>query len=684
MVPAETGTVTHFAWRYLPLHHPGGDASKDIAGKIPTFQLSGFDTVNGQAYPSGSIGHVYDIQDVLTKIKGNHTIKVGVWWEHDGENDHDQVRVSPGGGVGNNLNGQFEFAASAANPNSTGSPLGDALLGNFDTYSELGWRNQTPWRAHQVGFFGQDSWKITPRFTLQGGLRWDVFQPYNSKWNNFAIFQPFAYSSAPGVAQVVDPTTGFITGGNPYNGIVVPGTGIPNDAVGHFAVFGQHLTSSNIGAINQELQYYGMARGLSNSIIGTQWHDFQPRLGFAWDPKGDGKRLDSWGRRYLLQPQHPERRHTGRRSYPVPVGFGGIQRLGGLSGSAVTVSRTCAVNSTTAPNLPIPMTGNDLKNDTPVVYSWNFTLEHMFFNDTLISVGYVGNRARHMPINADLNQPAIGTFTNPANAGINSDALRPYPGIGGDLTTEQEGNSKYDGLQVAVQRRLAKSLQYNVSYTYSKAFDMADNIYAVVDDTYNPKYNWQLSGFNQTHNLTTTWVYTLPFYRNSTAWYGRVAGGWELTGALALLSGFQNSIWANGDVLGNGATNVGQNEFAGALPSCHYRGGRTVSQFFNTACFYQPGSPGAPTGSTLFGTVAPNAIEGPGIDNLDLAVFKNGGITERIKYQFRAEFFNILNHPSFGCGTGCGLDTTVTDSTFGQVNAAESPRNIQLALKIIF
>jgi hypothetical protein len=665
----------------FPYIIPGGEASKDIAGKIPTLELSGFDTVNGQAYPSGSIGHVYDMQDVLTKIKGNHTIKMGVWWEHDGENDHDQVRVSPGGGVGNNLNGTFEFAASASNTNTTGSPLADALLGNFDDYSELGWRNQTPWRAHQVGFFGQDSWKITPRLTIQGGMRWDVFQPYDSKWNNFAMFQPFAYSNLPGVAQVVDPTTGFIVGGNPYNGIVVPGTGIPNDAAGHFAVLGQHLTTSNIGAINQELQYYGMARGLSNSIIGTRWDNFQPRLGFAWDPKGDGKSSIRAGAGIFYNHNTLSDVTLEGGVTPYQLAEEVTNGLADCPGSAVTAMRTCATAGATAPNLPIPMTGNDLKNDTPVVYSWNFTVEHMFFNNTLVSVGYVGNRSAHDPINADLNQPALGTFTNPANTGINSDYLRPFPGIGGDLTTEQEGQSKYDGLQVAVQRRLTKSLQYNVSYTYSKAFDMADNIYAVVDDTYNPRYNWQLAGFNQTHNLTTTWVYTLPFYRHASTWYGKAVGGWELSGDLALLSGFQDSINANGDVLGNGATDVGQSEYAGVLPNCHYRGGRTVSQFFNTACFYQPGpgAPGVGGNSTLFGTAAPNAIEEPGIDNLDLALLKNGPITERIKYQFRAEFFNILNHPSF-----TGIDNTVTDSTFGQVNGADSPRNIQLALKIVF
>ena len=233
---------------------------------------------------------------------------------------------------------------------------------------------------------------------------------------------------------------------------------------------------------------------------------------------------------------------------------------------------------------------------------------------------------------------------------------------------------------MSVQRRLTHDLQFNIAYTYSKAFDMADNIYSVVTDTYNPKYNWQLAGFDQTHNFIVTWVYTLPFFRHDTSVLGRVVGGWELSGDLALFSGFPNSVTTSGtDVLGNGVNEIGGTEYAGVLPGCHYRGSRSISHFFNTSCFYQPG-PNAPTYSTLYGTVAPNAIEGPGVDNLDLAVIKNGPVwKEKIRYQIRGEFFNILNHPSFTT-----IDTGVTDSTFGIVTGATTQRNIQIAIKLIF
>jgi Carboxypeptidase regulatory-like domain len=652
----------------------GGAASKDIAGKIPTFIMSGFDTVSGLAYPSGSTGHIYTIQDVVTKVAGNHTFKTGIWWEHDGENDHDQVRVSPGGGVGNNLNGQFEFHAS--NPNTTGSPLGDALLGNFDNYSELGWRNYTPWSAFQFGVFGQDSWKITPRLTIQGGMRWDYFQPYSSEWNNWAMFDPLFYSRAPGVQQVVDPATGFITSGNPYNGIAVPGEGLPNSAIGHFAVFGQQVTAQNIGAINAQLRQDGMARGVTPQILQSHFGNFQPRFGFAYDPTGNGTTAIRAGGGIFYNHNTLSDVTLMGGNTPFQLATEVFNGSANCPGAELGAQRTCLPVSGTAPQLPIPMTGDGLPNEVPVVYSWNFSVEHMFHNNTMVDVAYVGNRAKHLPINADLNQPAIGTFNNPANANINQDALRPYPGIGGAETGLQEASSRYDALQVSVQHRFTNGLQYNVSYTYSKTFDMADSIYAVATDTYNPSYNWQVAGFNQTHNLIFTWVYDLPFFKGHNDLVGKTLGGWEFSGDAAFISGFPNNIYASSDYLGNGANSIGGNEYAYIKPGCSTRGSRSFNQFFNTSCFYEPPNDGT---AGLAGSAAANIIEGPGTDNFDFAVMKNGPITERFKYQFRAEFFNAFNHPSFN-----GIDNTVTDSNFGVITSATTQREIQFGLKLLF
>jgi hypothetical protein len=260
-----------------------GDESKDIPTKIPTIYVGGFDAINGLAYPSGSTGKVFVFQDVLTKIHGKHIIKGGLWIEQDGENDHDQVNV------GTNPNGTFYFFATPSqNPATTGAPLADALLGNYDQYNEVGFRNYTPWVAWQEGLFAQDSWKVTPRLTIQGGLRWDYFPPYHSRWCNFSTFDQLFYSRAPGVQQTVDPNTGYVTGGQPYNGIVLPCQELPRSAIGHFAVFGEPLTQANYAMINQRLVDEGLLHGLSPEIFEKHYNNWQPRLGFAWDPFGKG------------------------------------------------------------------------------------------------------------------------------------------------------------------------------------------------------------------------------------------------------------------------------------------------------------------------------------------------------------------------------------------------------------
>jgi Carboxypeptidase regulatory-like domain len=652
-----------------------GAASKDDAGKIPTVIMQGgFEQVSGLPYPSGSTGHVYTLQDVVTNVHGNHTAKFGFWFEHDGENDHDQVRVSPGGGVGNNLNGQFEFNASGIN--TTGSGIADALLGNFDNYSELGWRDYTPWYAHQIGVFGQDSWKVTPRLTIQGGLRWDYFEPYQSTWCNFAMFDPEFYSFSSGTQQVVNPTTGFITGGNPYNGIATPCQALPQSAEGHYAVLGQELTASNLASVNQELRDLGMQRGLSNQILASRWDDFQPRLGFAWDPKGDGKTSIRGGGGVFYNHNTLSDVTLMGGNTPFQLATETFNGRADCPGDAFPGLAGCSA-PTTPPNLPIPETGQDLVNKTPVVYSWNFTVQHEFWNNTVVDVAYVGNRGKHFPINADLNEPAIGTFNNPANTSTNPDVLRPYPGIGGAMTDLQEAQSKYDALQVSVQRRFTNNLQYNVAYTYSKCFDMADSIYTVVADTYDPRANWEVCGFNQTHNLTVTYIYNIPFLRNNQTLLGKTLGGWEVSGDVALISGFNDTVSASSDYLGNGAQSIGATLPAYVKSGCNTRGGRTFSQFFNTSCFYEP--PQWPN-TGLVGSAAYNSIEGPGVDNFDFALIKNGPVWgERIHYQFRAEFFNFFNHPSFN-----GIDTGVTDGAFGQVNSAVTPRNVQLGLKLLF
>lgn len=655
-----------------------GDQSKDIAGKIPTVNIGGgFDTVSGLPYPSGSVGKVFTLQDVVTKIKGNHVAKLGVWWEQDGENDHDQVRVTPGsaGGIGNNLNGTFTFGAASSNPATTGAPLADALLGNFDSYSELGFRNYTPWVAHQIGLFAQDSWKVTPRLTVQGGLRWDYFPPYHSRWCNFSSFDPPRYSRTPGIQQTVDPATGFVTGGDPYNGISVPCSALPQSATGHFAVFGQELTSSNLSSINQQLKALGLQAGLSPEIFAKHYTNFQPRLGFAWDPTGKGTTSIRAGAGIFYN-------HFTLSDVTLMGGNSPFQlaaeSLNGSAdcpgqGSALGPGRKCnPAGSSSTVQLPIPITGGDLLAKVPSVYTWNASVQHMFPQDTLVEVSYVGTRARHLVVNSDLNQLPAGTVQANNNGAKDALAfLSPYAGIGGATVGLNDSSSKYDSLQVSVQRRLSQGLQYGIAYTYAHSYDYGSDLYANAVDTYNLKYNYGPSNFDVRNNLIVNYVYQLPFFKGQHGFADAALGGWEMAGVLAFQSGTPTTITnANGDEAGAGE-DFGQT--ANLVSGCDPNGGpRTVAQFFKTSCFVEA-TPGT------FGTSSRNLVFKPGTRNWDFALYKNGPITERLHYQFRAEFFNVLNHPSFN-----SLSTGLGNGNFGQVTGANDPREIQFGLKLSF
>jgi hypothetical protein len=648
-----------------------GNASKDVPGKIPTVNVTGFDHLGdfGGAYPSGSVGKIFQFQDVITKTHGAHVFKAGIWVEQDGENDHDQLQI-----FHDNLNGTFVFSGSSSqNPATTGAPLADVFLGNFDEYRELGFRYYTPWVSWQEGLFAQDSWKATRRLTISGGLRWDYFPPYKSRWCNFATFNPLFYSRQPGVQQTVDPTTGLVTGGNPFNGVAVPCNELPASGEGHFGVLGQPYNASTRDSINAQLVSLGMLRGLSPEIFQKHYRNFQPRLGFAWDPFGAGRTsIRGGGGVFYTHTALSDATLLGKN---VPFQFG-ADVLGGkidCPGAPLTAQRNCTGGQSTSgvPN-PIPMTGGDLVSKIPVVYQWNLNVQHMLPQDTLIDVGYVGTRSQHNALNVDMNQLHLGTVE--ANPGVVTAALRPFPGFGNLFVGLNEANTQYDALQVSAQRRMNKGLQFGLSYTYSHAYDYGSNRFSNAIDSYNIKMNYGPPDWERHHIFLFNYVYDIPFFKSSASWTGKVLGGWQLAGVVAIESGTPFTVTAGSDFANVGGDN---GEFADRVAGCNPNSGpKNFHQWFNTACFVPP-APGT------FGNAGRNTVWGPGLKNWDFALFKNGPIFERLHYQFRFEAFNVLNHPSFSC-VSCGMDVVQSDPGFGTINSMGDPRELQFGFKLTF
>jgi hypothetical protein len=348
-----------------------------------------------------------------------------------------------------------------------------------------------------------------------------------------------------------------------------------------------------------------------------------------------------------------------------------------------------------------------------VVYGWQLSVQHMLPQYTLLQVGYVGNRSRHLSILENLNEMTPGSFgsclgaqgvqfatcpyTYSSDVGNAStpvepvSAVVPYPGFSNSSFTYQGGfaNSSYDSLQASLQRRNYKNLMYSVAYTYANARDIGSELQSSIVDHYDPGYNLGKPDWLHHHVLVGTYVYTLPFFQNQHTLAGELLGGWSVTGVVSGQSGGVFTVNDAGeDVAGLGNDN---GEHAELVSGCNPNNGQHQKEnWFNTSCYVKPEAP-ASAGSNDYaeprgtlGNSARNSLIGPASINWDAGLHKAGDIIpEKLRYEFRAEAYDVLNHPIPN-----GLDTGVNDGTFGIVNGVYTPgsgqRDLQLALRLLF
>jgi hypothetical protein len=326
---------------------------------------------------------------------------------------------------------------------------------------------------------------------------------------------------------------------------------------------------------------------------------------------------------------------------------------------------------------------------------WNFNIQRELMPSTVLTVGYVGSHNIHMFIQHDFNypRPFIGADGNQVFATFTNNAIVPNPRLNPAYATLQLANtqaaSSYNALQTSVNRRFSKSWQMQASYTFSKSIDDGSGTYGldgggVFLNPTNLSADRGLSNFNRTHNFRLSGVYALPFKGN------QLFRGWQLTGVYTYLSGapFTPLGAPNRAFAANNQVQARPNVIAG----CNlYPDVQTINNWFNTSCYVTQ-----PIGE--FGNAGRDTLIGPNLWNADAALLKDTKITrisEQFTIQFRAEFFNVLNHPSFQNPSNgnngvenlfnlSGSGVTPNGSA-GKITATNSqPRQIQLALKIIF
>ena len=326
------------------------------------------------------------------------------------------------------------------------------------------------------------------------------------------------------------------------------------------------------------------------------------------------------------------------------------------------------------------------------VQSWNLNIQREIAPGLAGMIGYIGSKGTHLLIFRNLNQ--ITNSVRPFPKLSATSPILPGATLGNITEADSAGNSSYNALWVAVNKRLSHGLQFNASYTWSKSLDYNSNsgavvIPVVVTDNFNIRGDRGLSDFDARHRFVINWLYELP-------WRGhRLIEGWQISGITQLQSGNPVNIVTN---LGfTGVLNTVRPDVIGNIKAI----GSPTQWFTNTVC--DPRDPlGCPAGAVFalpvrleggvsvfhFGNLGRNVLTGPGFINTDFAVLKNTKLSERLHLQLRAEIFDIFNHPSFGQP---GPIAQVGSSSFGVISNTRFPtgdsgssRQIQFAVKLIF
>ncbi|HEX5081177.1 MAG TPA: TonB-dependent receptor, partial [Blastocatellia bacterium] len=524
------------------------------------------------------------------------------------------------------------------------------------TYAELGTRSFTPYRGHMYEWFVQDSWKVTPKLRVEGGVRHSIIQPYYSLWRNMLVFDSKYYD--PNNTVVLDPATGSVVSGTlqqRYNGLVFPGDGFTDAAKGDGRV-----PIANTGQF--DFLFRNGAEGKSYSDLNVL-NTFQPRFGFAY-AFNEKNVLRGGAGRFLTRLGVSDSVFLGGNpplQPSVSVSFGDVDNPGGASGV----------------NFPLTITTQDRNFRAPEAWTWNLTFEREVAWNTTVEIGYVGRRGLFGQRERNINQLPVGARFN--NPGVNVDALRPYKGFAVIRTTGNESNSLYNGLQISANRRFTGGFSFGGAYTYSKVSDAMSAQRDVIPNAYDASNLWGPADYDRRHVLVLNAIFELPIFKDRSKLTGKLFGGWTLTAVSQMQTGTPFSIRTGDDFAGLGTGSGSQYWVVKGDPtlSDSEKGFSDASNPNNF--WFDPTVFSAPANGTIVTDRVRNLIYGPGFQNHNLGLFKDFTVTEKQRITFRFEAFNWLNHPNWN-----GPETNPRNANFGKITGKGGNRELQFALRYQF
>ena len=634
-----------------------GDGSAPTLGS-PTF------------LPSIELQNSYVLSDNLTMVKGKHTLKFGT------EIRREEFTIFQPAASRGTLDFGNGFTDNPAEPGTGGNGFASFLIGLSDGGSINNLHNVDYFRP-AYSFYTQDDWKVTPKLTLNLGLRYELFTTVKER------------NDEEGTFDFSDPA-------NPT--IIVP----------------KGQTAQLTPTLATQIRVLPVG---SRGLIPTDTNNFAPRIGLAYQVTNSTVVRAGYGIFYGGQENGPYSNPSPGFNPPFfvtqafnspcsassanPALFNPNPNLNfdcavpGISNFPGQVPGTSGLqvgfpaNSLVDPNTPT-LFSVDPNLVTPYMQQWHLSVQREMGHDTVFEVTYAGSKGSKLFTFFNGNQADPSPDPNAPLA-----PRRPVPAIdnGIDLFGSR-GSSSYNSLQLRAEKRFSHGFSFLTSYTWSHSIDNASN--ANLGPTQNnsdfrwfkhPELERGNSDFDVRHRFTASYIYELPFGHgkrfagDASGAFEKVVGGWQVAGITTISSGnWFTPLDANGNFANSdgGAGGVSQRPDVIGDPNgkpC------VVGTFFNTCAFVDP-----PLGS--FGDAGRNIIQGPGFQEWDLSIFKMFTIGERSHLEFRSEFFNFPNHTNLLLAKSgpqeSNNSTVLGASQFGFLTAARPPRQIQFALKYSF
>lgn len=605
--------------------------------------------------PANWHNDLYSFVDNVSKVWRSHSFKTGIYVEYSAIAD---FSYSQNRGV-------FNFGRDTNSAFDTNNAFSNALLGTLTSYSETSTRVFPDLRFRNIEWYVQDNWRVTPRLTLDLGVRFYHVAPQYDVNHTMATFFPQYYdpSKAPALYVPALDASGKRVAKNPLTaqlaiapliGQFVPGSG---DFANGMRVAGRN--------------------GTPEGMYTVPWLALGPRFGFAYDLLGNGKAALRGG--FGVFKDRSQGNLPIAMSGNPPVSYTPVLSYGNLETFA-------QAGGAIGPSTVQGITGEQ---SLPTTMNYSLGIQYQVLKTT-IDASYVGGLSRHLWVSQQANPIPMYSRFDPANwdptrnTPLPDNFFRTIKGVGPIVRQSFTSNSNYNALQLSVSRRLTSGLQFGIAYTFSKALGMGSSDNSAMSSYFNLRsYNYGPLDQNRPHVFVANYVYDLPKVGQRMGWkpVGWVLDNWQVSGMTSFMTG---APFTPGFSTTDGQDITGSQDGARITVVGNPRLDKSEKTFyrnFDTSVFRR-----TPQGS--FGNIGLNVLYGPGVNNWDIAVSKRVPLgTEERFLQFRTEMFNAWNHTQFsGLYTGARFDKAgnQVDPNFGAFSAARNPRIIQLSLKLYF